>query len=57
MYTKAEDLTDIRKIFQMFDTNKDGFLTIEELRSGFAELAYILRTDEADIEDLLQKKC
>ena len=41
----------------MFDTNKDGFLTIEELRSGFAELAYILRTDEADIEDLLQKKC
>ena len=44
-------------MFRMFDISKDGYLTVEEIRTGFTQLAQTLRTDKADIEDLLQKKC
>ena len=40
-------------MFRMFDISKDGFLTVEEIRTGFTQLAQTLRTDKADIEDLL----
>ena len=54
MQTKAEDLREVREMFLKFDANNDGFLTLEELRSGYAEIAQILNVDEPDVEEMLR---
>ena len=41
-------------MFLKFDANNDGFLTFEELKSGYAEIAQILNVDEPDVEEMLR---
>ena len=54
MQTKAEDLREVREMFLKFDANNDGFLTLEELRLGYAEMAQILNVDEPDVEEMMR---
>ena len=41
-------------MFLKFDANNDGFLTLEELRLGYAEMAQILNVDEPDVEEMMR---
>lgn len=52
--TKSEDLADIRKMFLKLDKNNDGFLTLEELRDNYRDLAEICLVDERNIEAMLK---
>ena len=54
LQTKAEDLKEVREMFLKFDANNDGFLTLEELRSGYSDIAQILNVEEPDVEEMLR---
>lgn len=54
LQTKAEDLREVREMFLKFDANNDGFLTLEELRTGYSDIAQILNVDEPDVEEMLR---
>ena len=54
LQTKAEDLREVREMFLKFDANNDGFLTLEELKDGYADIAQILNVDEPDVEEMLR---
>lgn len=41
-------------MFLKFDANNDGFLTLEELRSGYSDIAQILNVEEPDVEEMLR---
>ena len=41
-------------MFLKFDANNDGFLTLEELKDGYADIAQILNVDEPDVEEMLR---
>ena len=54
LQTKAEELNDVREMFLRFDANNDGFITLDELEAGYAELAQIFNMDEPDLRNLLK---
>jgi len=52
--TKSEDLSEIRNMFLHLDKNNDGFLTLDELRDNYKDLAKICLVDERNVEKMLK---
>uniref|UniRef100_A0A0D6QWJ4 non-specific serine/threonine protein kinase n=1 Tax=Araucaria cunninghamii TaxID=56994 RepID=A0A0D6QWJ4_ARACU len=51
-YLSVEEVAGIREMFNMFDTDKNGSITLEELRAGLHKLGQ--QANEADIQMLME---
>lgn len=55
LYSSAEDLADLRKMFCHLDKNNDGFVTFDELESGMNEVCEIFHLDAPDIRQIFKQ--
>ena len=54
LQTKAEELSECREMFLKFDANNDGFITLDELQSGYQDLQQIFHMQAPDVMALMK---
>ena len=52
MLVKSEDMEQLSRIFQSFDTNLDGKISVEELKNNVADVMDATDMTEAQIDNI-----
>ena len=52
--TKAQDHAEIRHVFLGLDTSGNGFLSLDELERGLADVAQIFAADESSVREMFK---
>jgi len=47
-------LSECREMFLRFDANNDGFITLDELETGYHDLAEIFHMEQPDIANMMK---
>lgn len=54
MKVQASELVNLKQMFIKYDTSKDGFLSLDELRVGMSEVMGTLISQTSDWSDLIE---